>query len=713
MPSLKSVESFFKPRSIAVAGVSTDPGKMGSIIFANLRENAAKGILKASLYSLNPAHSKIGDVTCYPNISSLPETPELLVIAVPVSQTIPLVKEAAKKGVTALVIIASGYAESGRKDLEDEIRRVATASGMRILGPNTIGVVDPWSGVDTLFLRPTKRLPSGEEVVSMLDPLKGEVAMVTQSGYLGQMVSEELAANGVGIRALVGTGNQLDVSIEDIIGYFADDEHTKVIAVYIEGIQDGRRFMRVAAQATKKKPVIVFKVGKTRVGVRAALTHTASLAGEYDHYGAAFRQSGLVEARDLQELVDLSISFSMLPRAAGRTLAIVTNAGGPGAMAADEAQRSGLEVKPLDKAAAARMRGEFRGSGFVSIASFNNPIDLTASASTEEFVKATELALGLDGYDMVLAIPTHQTPSIGYDVSTRLAEVVARSQKPVCMCVMGRSPLASMIQSDFLARNIPSFATPERAVRALAAAADYRGLSSRARAPASPRVSDTFGGLKKLDVRASYSLVEGLLRAYGITVPRSVVVRSRRDIRKAKRLGFPVACKMLAGGLEHKTEAGGVVLDVDSGAELASTLSRLRKTAAKYGARFDGMLVQAMVKDGVELIVGSTRDPTFGPVVVFGTGGIYTEIVRDFASAIANVTPREARDLISRTKLSDVLTGFRGGRVLDMARLTEVVSNFSRILVENPSVDEIEVNPLIATDHGIFAVDARIVLARR
>jgi acetyltransferase len=479
----------------------------------------------------------------------------------------------------------------------------------------------------------------------------------------------------------------------------------------MEGIQDGRKFMRVAAPAAKKKPVVVFKVGKTRVGVRAALTHTASLAGEYDHYGAAFRQSGLVEARDLQELVDLSISFSMLPRAAGRTLAIVTNAGGPGAIAADEAQRSGLEVKQLDRAAVARMRGEFGGSGFVSIASFNNPIDLTASASTEEFVKATELALGLDGYDMVLAIPTHQTPSIGYNISARLAEVVARSQKPVCMCVMGRSPLASMIQSDFLARKIPSFATPERAVRALAAAAEYRGLISRARAPASPRVSDMFSGLKAHGVRASYSVIEGLLRAYDITLPRSFVVWTRRDLGKAKKFGFPVACKMLAKGLDHKTESGGVVLNVASTAEAASAFSRFRKTAAKYGARFDGMLVQAMVKDGVELIVGATRDPTFGPVVVFGTGGTYTELVRDFASAIAPVSPREARDMISRTKLSPMLTGFRGGSVVDMPRLTEVVSNFSRILVENPSVDEIEVNPLIATDHGIFAVDARLVLA--
>ncbi len=711
LPPLKSVRNFFEPGSIAVAGVSTDPGKLGSIIFANLRENKEKGILKASLYALNPAHSRIGDLTCYPNVSSLPETPELIVIAVPVSLTLPLVKEAAKEGVKAVVIIASGYAESGRKEMEDEIREVASVSGMRILGPNTIGVVDPWSGVDTLFLRPTKKLPNGEETVSMLEPLKGGIAVVTQSGYVGQMVSEELAASGVGIRALVGTGNQLDVSVEDILGYLADDEHTKVMAVYLEGIRDGRRFMRVAGRAAKKKPVVVLKVGKTRVGARAALTHTASLAGDYEHYGAAFRQSGLVEARDLQEFVDLCVSFLMLPREVGRRLVIVTNAGGVGAIAADEAQKSGLDVKPLDKATAARMRAEFGDSGFASIASFGNPIDLTASASTEEFVKATELAIGLGGYDMVLVIPTHQTPSIGYDISTRLSEVVATSHKPVCICVMGRSDFARRIQGDFLERCIPSFPTPERAVRVLAAAADYRSLSSKARAPASPRVSDTFRGLTRNRGRANYSLVEALLRAYDIALPKSVVVRSRSDLGKAKKLGFPVACKILAEGLVHKTEADGVVLNVSGTSELTSTLSRFRRTAAKRGARFEGMLTQAMVKDGVELIIGGTRDPTFGPTVVFGAGGIYAELVRDFATAIAPVSPREARDLISRIKLSPVLAGYRRGPAVDVAQLSEVVSRFSRILVENPSVDELEVNPLIATDHGIFAVDARLVLA--
>ncbi|HMD78453.1 MAG TPA: CoA-binding protein, partial [Nitrososphaerales archaeon] len=341
-----NIRRFFEPKSVAVAGVSVDPGKMASIIFANLRENAAKGLLKASVYPVNPAHRRVGGVRCYPSVRSLPEVPDLLIIAVPVSLTLPVVKEAAEAGVKAAVVVTSGFAEAGRKDLEMELARTASDSGMRILGPNTIGLLDTRSGVDSLFLPRTKPLPGGRNVASLIRPRKGSVAIITQSGHLGETISEELAANGVGLRAIVGTGNQADVSVEDLIGYFADDDHTKVIALYLEGVLDGRRFMRESARAANRKPVVVLKVGKTSVGAKAALTHTASMAGDYEAYQAAFRQSGLIEVPDIEGLVDACIAFSLLPPVSGKSLAILTNAGGVGAIAADEAQRLGLDVVP-------------------------------------------------------------------------------------------------------------------------------------------------------------------------------------------------------------------------------------------------------------------------------------------------------------------------------------------------------------------------------
>lgn len=475
------MRSFFEPKSIAVAGVSTDPNKLGSIIFANLVENSRKGLLRAPVYALNPAHRRIGGLPCYPDIESLPETPELLIEAVPEPQTVPLSRMAAESGVRAAVIITGGYAEAGRGEAERTIGKIAAKHGMRILGPNTVGLVDTKSGVDSLFLRPTKNLPDGSQVVSMLRPLTGGVVIVTQSGHLGIIVSEELAANGVGVRALVGTGNQLDVSVEDVIEYFSNDPDTKVIVMYLEGLRDGRGFMRVAARASRKKPLVVLKVGKTDVGARAALTHTASLVGDYRVYQAAFRQAGIVEARSFQELVDSAISLSMLPRVRGKRLAIVTNAGGVSTIAADEAQAAGLVVVPFGARTMRTLRSGFEGTGFISNSALGNPVDLTASVTTEEFARMTEKVLALPGVDIAVLLPTHLSPAMDIDVAERLSRVIWKAKKPVVVSVLGSSPLASMLHGEFMAKGVPSFPTSERAVRALAMSASSAELREEAR----------------------------------------------------------------------------------------------------------------------------------------------------------------------------------------------------------------------------------------
>ena len=713
MPSepLRGIESFFKPKSVAVAGVSTDPNKMGSIIFANLLANRRKGVLKANVYALNPSHDRIGDEPCYASIRDLPETPELLIVAVPESFTPSLVADASKEGVKAAVIVTSGYAEAGKGDVEKEIGRAAAKSGMRILGPNTMGLIDMESGVDTLFLRSTKRVPDGSEIVSKLDPLSGGIAIITQSGHLGETISEELAANGVGIRAMVGTGNQLDVSVEDVIQYFADDERTKVIAVYLEGLRDGRRFMRAASHATLRKPMVVFKVGKTSVGARAALTHTASLVGDYDVYRAAFRQAGAVEAGSLEELVDYSVALSMLPTVKGNRLVIVTNAGGVGAIGADEAERAGLRVEPLGDAAKEKLRSELGGKGFVSNASLGNPIDLTASVTTEEFDRAVRCVLELPKFDLVMIVPTHQAPGMDYDVGQRLSGAIATSKKPVIASVIGKSPLASKIRSELMACGIPCFPTPERAVRAFAAAAASMKLRETAGGPGATR------SRKKVPPRGRGgplppSAAGALLRSYGIKEPKSTVVSSSRGLALGG-FRFPVACKLLAEGVTHKTEEGGVILNVATVEEAKLAFGRLSDAARKRGLRFRGMLVQEMVGKSVEVILGGTRDPTFGPVVLFGLGGTYTELLRDYALAVAPVGPEEVKAAIADTTLARVLAGYRGGPRGNVDRLAKVISTFSRIMVDDPNIDQLEVNPLMVREKEVLAVDARVVLAPR
>ena len=698
------MKSFFEPKSIAVAGVSADSNKLGSIIFAKLLANSEKGLLKASVYALNPARTRIGDRPCYPSISALPEVPELLIVAVPVSMTLDLVREATAAGVRAMVLVTSGYAEAGRTELERRIGALAAASGTRVLGPNTIGLVDTTTGVDSLFLRPTKTLPDGSEIVSALEPRKGGVALITQSGYLGQMITEELTTNAIGIRAMVGTGNQLDVSVEDVIRYFADDAGTRVISVYLEGVSDGRRFMSAASYAARRKPLVVFKVGKTVGGAKAAFTHTASLVGDYDVYRAAFRQSGVIEAGDLQELVDLSISFSLLPTTSKRDIVIVTNAGGVGAIAADEAERCGLHVAPLSAGAEKRLRSELSDTSFISNSRLGNPLDLTATASTDEFVRVTRLALGLPEYGLSLVLPTHQTPAIGCDISELLSGVVLESRKPVAMCVMGESPLAARIHQDFTSKGIPSFPSPERGVRALAAIPAYESLSRAARSPLRLPTKGTKGGKPS---PLSLRRISALLKSHGIAEPKSTVVHSESGLREASELGFPVVCKLLSRDLPHKSDAGGVVLDVRSIAELSAALEGFRRISTSKRIRFDGMLVQEMVEGGQELILGANRDPVFGPTVLVGIGGRLTEVLGEFALAIAPITSTEARALLSNTNLSRLLGGYRGGPRADIDRLAAIISRFSRILMENGTVDQLEINPLIVTDHGFVAADVR------
>ncbi len=705
---LQGITSFFEPRSIAVAGVSIDPNKLGSIIFANLVENSEKGLLKAAVYSLNPSHDRIGNRPCYPSIRALPEIPELLIVAVPESQTVALIRTAARSGVKAAVVITGGYAEVGNVAVEKEIGGVAARHGMRILGPNTIGLVDTWSGVDSLFLRPTKPLPGGS-IVSMLKPLRGKIAIITQSGHLGEVIAEELAANGVGIRALVGTGNQLDVSVEDVIQYFAEDNRTKVIAVYLEGVRDGRRFIETAARVTRKKPLIVFKVGKTGAGARAALTHTASMVGDYEVYQAAFRQAGVIEAKTLQELVDYSVSLLMLPIALGRRLAIVTNAGGVGAIAADEAVKAELKVEPPTASSRRALVREFEGEGFASNATLGNPVDLTASVNTDQFARAVAKVMAFPEFELGLVLPTHHAPGMDYDVGERLGEVISKSGKPVVSCVIGNSELAVRIYREFMKRGIPSFPTPERAVRALAAVPRYAESKMTARSPGT-----TFESTRKRFRKGVGPLspreVSRLLRSYGIDEPESVVVRSEEDIAKLDKSIFPAACKLLSKEMLHKTERGGVAVDVHDESEAAASLERFRKLAAREKIRFDGMLVQRMVRNGVELILGGTRDQTFGPVVIFGLGGTYTELAHDFRLAVAPVSILEARRMIGEGKMGEIMGGYRGRPILGMARLARVVSDFSKIMAENPQIEQLEVNPLMATQREVLAVDARVIL---
>ncbi len=700
---------FFEPRSIAVVGASANPDKIGSVIFWNLRKNMEAGLLKASVYAVNRAQSQIRGLPCFPSVGSLPEPPELVVVAVPAESAVQTVEEAVDCGARAVIMIPGGFAETGRSGLQTKLLKRAKARGTRILGPNTIGVVDTLTGVDSLFLRETKELAGGGEVVSHLRPVRGGVVVITQSGHLGDTVAEELTARGVGVRALVGTGNQADVAVEDVIDYFATDDETSVIAAYIEGTSDGRRFIASAANASRRKPLVVFKVGKTGAGAKAALTHTASLAGDYEAWKAAFRQSGAVEARSLQELIDLCVSFSLRKRAGGKRLVILTNAGGVGAIAADEAHGLGLALPEPSRSTALKISHVFREAAFMANASLANPVDVTASASTEEFVKMASILAAQREYDMLLVMPTHQTPAVGSDIGERLCGALTDVRKPVAACVIGWTELAEKIRTDLAGHGIPSFPTPERAVRALAIAADWKPLQGMLRT-ARPKTESRLSLRRRLPEPLPYAEVERLCTAYGIRLPRSAVVRRQEEVASAASIGFPLVCKLLSSRLLHKTEAGGVILGIEDASALATAFRDLKRVASRKRLPFDGVLVQETVGPGVETILGGRRDSTFGPTVLFGAGGTNAELLKDYSLAIAPIDQRAARELVLGIRLSPLLTGYRGSPRADLVGLCRTVAAFSRIMAENPSIEDMEVNPLRVVKGASIAVDVRVLV---
>jgi acyl-CoA synthetase (NDP forming) len=708
---LGGLSPLFSPRSIAVVGASEDQTKVASIIYSKLSQNAASGRLKAVVYPVNPHHKALRGRRCYPDVLSLPRIPDLLITAVPVGSTVELVEQSIRRGVKAIIIIAGGFGEAGRPELERRIALSAARKGTRILGPNTIGILDTRSGVDTLFLPSRKLLPTGRSVRSLLPPLRGGVLIVTQSGHLGEIVAEELRSNHVGVRAIVGVGNQLDVSVEDVLEHFSRDRYTKMMAVYLEGVKHGRRFMAMASQAAKRKPVVVFKLGKTEAGAKAALTHTASMVGDYQVYRAAFRQAGLVEATSLEELVDDCIAFSLLPDSRGNRMAILTNAGGTGAIAADESSRVGLRVEPLGRSLSDRLKREFGKASFSEIVDIGNPLDLTATATTDEFVRAFRIVAGSKGCDLLLAFPTHQPPTVDYTIVEQVAKIAKECGKPVAVGCMGSSELSELFHEGFLKGGVASYRTPERAVRALRAVAEYGELKAVGNDVKEPSEGARLAWLCSRKGFLSVRDNTRLLGEYGIRAPESFMMRERKDVRLAQeRLVFPVVAKLNSRKVIHKADQGAVILDVGDVVSLEAAFSKLRQKCDALGFPFEGVLVQEMVRGGVELMLGSIRDLTFGPTLIFGIGGTRTELLRDYVMAIGKVGERQAMRLMDGLRMGSILDGYRGGPKADRRKVARIVSRFSCILEENAPVHQMEINPLMASADDVVAVDTRTLV---
>ncbi|MGC2360445.1 MAG: acetate--CoA ligase family protein [Thermoplasmata archaeon] len=695
----------FRPASVAVIGASNRIGTVGASLFRNVLAAGFRGVA----YPVNPGWSSVSGVRCYPNVTSLPEPPELAVVIVPAPQVSGVVDELGSIGCRGLIVVSSGFREVGSRGavLEDDLIARASHHRMSLVGPNCFGVLntDPEVSLNATF---SENLPP-----------KGNIAFVSQSGALCAGILRYGIAERIGFSRFVSVGNRAGVDENDLIASLGRDPKTKVILLYVESLAHGRRFLEAAREISEEKPVLVIKSGRTPAGERAAKSHTGSLAqsSRDQLYDALFEQSGVLRADSIGGLFRMAKVFSSGTRLDGPRLAILTNSGGPGIVAADAASRHRLELPSPSPTVRAVLARHLSPS-----ASISNPVDMTADAGPDQFRESLKLLLRDPGVDGALVIATPTGTLTAAAVARAILQGRGASRKAVTACLFGLTDLSSEV-GDLETHGIPTFTFPEEAVEGLGSLARFRAWVTRPRTEVR-RFSVDRGRARNVIRRArtsgatvlpAYS-ARALLEAYGLRFPEARRVRTVEGALEAARdIGYPVVLKVASPEISHKTDVGGVALGLADGSALGAAWDAMHATLRVRAphARVEGFEVESQVPSGREVLLGVQRDPNFGPVVVFGMGGIYVEVLRDVTFRLAPVRPLSARHMIESVRGFPVLQGMRGERPGDLNALAEAIERVSQLAVDLPEVVELDINPIIVRPggSGVVAVDARIVLA--
>ncbi len=474
MPSsTEALRSFFVPESVAIVGATPIAQKVGNIIFHNLVENKHRGLLKADLFPVNPRYPTLLGEKCYPSIRDLPQDVETLIIVIPAEGVPQVIEDGAAKNAKAAIVISSGFREVGNLELDDRLYSAREETGIRVIGPNCLGIYDPYSGMDTLFLPEVKMLSTGREVVATPRPLPGQISLISQSGAFGVAALDYMAGNMMGVRSFVSLGNRCDVDEHELLPFFQEDERTKVVLLYLEGLKDGREFMDAAKKFTRSKPVVALKSGRTEAGARAAASHTAALAGVDKIYDAAFNQSGIVRAQTLEEFFDMGRALQLQPPATGNRIAILTNAGGPGIITADTCVESGLRVDRLSESVLKKLEEMRKRGELLAIMTGANPVDLSGQGTSEMFAKVLRVLMDDTEVDCVIVMAFHHAPPILDDAVKAIADTHKGYLKPLVACDIGGTEMAEEFRARFEKYGIPAYETPERAARAMFALVRY------------------------------------------------------------------------------------------------------------------------------------------------------------------------------------------------------------------------------------------------
>ncbi len=694
------LDMFFDPEGVAVVGASRTPGKLGYEVLSNIIRHGYQG----SVYPINPKAEEVLGLPCYPSVLAIPGPVDLAVVLIPSQYVAEVLAECGRKGIRGAIIISAGFREVGPagRQLEHEIVRIARQHGIRLIGPNCLGIIDTIASLNASF------------AVGM--PKRGSIAFMSQSGALCTSVLDMSLAEEVGFSRFVSLGNKADTNEITFIEAWRGDPHTRVIMAYLEGVEAGPRFMDIARQVSKEKPIIAVKSGTTSAGSRAVSSHTGTLAGSERAYEAAFRQSGVLRAHSVQELFDYSVAFARQPMLSSDRISIVTNAGGPGIMATDACERAGLQLASLQSESMDRLRASLPAA-----ASVLNPVDVLGDALADRYAVALETVIGDPNVGGVLVILTPQVMTQVEETAQVVGKLSQRSDKPILTSFMGKETVEPGVRvlNDYA---VPNYPVPERAVSALAAMNAHRHWRERP-APAlesfeldRERVHSIFQAIRNEGRLAmGDSEAREILEAIGIPTPRTSLASNPDDAaRYATAIGFPVVLKIASPDILHKTDVGGVKVNIMTPGDVRDAFELMIYRAERYMPDADvrGCLVQEMVVGGKEVIVGMSRDPDFGPLMMFGLGGIYVEALHDVVFRVAPFDRREAREMIREIRAHNLLRGVRGERSADLEATADALLRLSQLATEFPEIVEFDINPLTVFEdgQGVIGIDMRLVL---
>jgi len=695
----ESLKPFFEPASVAVIGASKNPDKLSNGIVKNLLAYGYDG----RVYPINPKEKEILGLKCYASILDVKNPVDLAVIILPAKFIATVITDCGKKGVKAVTVISGGFKEVGPDGsaLEKELITIAKKYHMRMIGPNCVGTMNLITGLNTTFIRGI--------------PSTGGIGFISQSGAICGGVVDHVAHQGIGFSHFLSLGNEADVSETDMIEYLAVDKNTDVIAAYIEGVKDGQRFVHIARDVTRVKPIVVLKAGRSAEGAKAVSSHTGSLAGSHVAYAAAFAQSGIIEVSTTTDLLNCSMALDWLKPPSGNRAVIVTNSGGPAALASDSFSEHDIRLAELSKTTQIALGEKLNASAQVA-----NPVDMLGGAAEEEYAHALTQTLQDKGVDMALAVLVPQALVDPVKIAQAIVDASNHTKKPIIACLMGYASIQEA-RDTLHANEVPMIDYPSQAGVIFSALLKHgKNLLSSA------RVAQDIESSKKENVLSILKEYPGLklwgehltrdvLAVYGIPLVMGKLVQTVEDaLISADVLGYPVVLKGASKDVLHKSDAQAVAVNIINNTALKEAYQRITDNMKRLNpdAEFDGMLVEKMAAEGKEVIIGLKRDTSFGSLIMFGMGGVFVELFKDVAFRIAPLTLEDVAEMIRSTKAYQLLNGWRGGLTYDISTIEDVIMKISQLAIDNPQISELEINPLrvFPEGEGALALDCRMIL---